>query len=114
MNFVPLFLLNEINILKSLLMIQLKCTVVHYANLNSSSINKPVLKYESLNMLFRFFRFLIYIYFNEAFFKNFMKSTLIFEYKFPQFISRCSISQNTMISSLAILKWQHFEYKAKF
>ena len=95
-------------------MMQLKCTVLHYANLNSSSINKSFLKYESLNMLFRFFRFLIYIYFNEAFFKNFVKSALIFEYKFPQFISRCSISQNNRISSLAILKWQHFEYKAKF
>ena len=44
MNFVSLFFLNERNITTSLLMIHLKCTVVHYANLNSSSINKPYLR----------------------------------------------------------------------
>ena len=73
MHFVSLFFLNERNITTSLLMIHLKCTVVHYANLNSSSKNKPFLNYGSLNMLFRFFRFLIYVYFNEAFAKKFMK-----------------------------------------
>ena len=55
MHFVSLFFLNERNITTSLLMIHLKCTVVHYANLNSSSINKPFLNYGLLNMLFRFF-----------------------------------------------------------
>ena len=54
-------------------MMHLKCAVVHYANLNSSSINKPFLNYGPLNMLFRFFRFLIYVYFNEAFVKKIMK-----------------------------------------
>ena len=73
MHFVSLFFLNERNITTSLLMIHLKCTVVHYANLNSSSKNKPFLNYGLLNMLFRFFRFLIYVYFNEAFVKIFMK-----------------------------------------
>ena len=73
MHFVSLFFLNERNITTSLLMIHLKCAVVHYANLNSSSINKPFLNYEPLNMLFRFFRFLIYVDFNEAFVKKFMK-----------------------------------------
>ena len=67
MNFVSLFFLNERNIATSLLMIHLKCTVVHYANLNSSSINKAYL-------LFRLFQFLIYVYFNEAFVKNFIKN----------------------------------------
>ena len=40
MFFVSSFFQNERNITKSILMIHLKCTVVHYANLNSSSINK--------------------------------------------------------------------------
>ena len=54
MHFVSLFFLNERNIKTSLLMIHLKCTVVHYSNLNSNSINKPFLNYGPLNMLFLF------------------------------------------------------------
>ena len=72
MHFVSLFFLKERNITTSLLMIHLKCAVVHYANLNSSSINKSFLNYGPLNMPFRFFRFLIYVYFNEAFVKKFI------------------------------------------
>ena len=52
---------------------QLKCGVVHYANLNSSSINKPFLNYGLLNMLFCFFRFLIYVYFNISFHNSFQE-----------------------------------------
>ena len=37
------FFLNERNITTSPLMMYLKCTVVYYANLNPSSINKPYL-----------------------------------------------------------------------
>ena len=70
MYFASLFFLKERNITTSLLMIHSKCTVVHYANLNSSSRNKSFLNYGPLNMLFRFFRFLIYVYFNEAFVKK--------------------------------------------
>ena len=55
MHFVSLFFLNKRKITTSLLMIHLKCTVVHYANLNSSSRNKPFLNYGPLNMLFCFF-----------------------------------------------------------
>ena len=73
LHFVSLFFLDERNITTSLLMIHLKCTVAHYANLNSSSENKPFLNYGSLNMLFRFFRFFISVYFNETFVKKFMK-----------------------------------------
>ena len=73
MHFVSLFFLNERNITISLLMIHLKCTVVNYANLNSSSRNKPFLNYGTSNMLFCFFRFPIYAYFNEVFVKKFMK-----------------------------------------
>ena len=55
MHFVSLFFLNERNITTSLLMIHLKRAVVNYANLSSSSRNKPFLNCGSLNMLFRFF-----------------------------------------------------------
>ena len=50
--FVSLFFLNERNITTSFLTTQLKCTVVHYANLNSSFKNKPFINYVPLNMLF--------------------------------------------------------------
>ena len=43
LHFVSLFFLDERNITTSLFMIHLKCTVAHYANLNSSSENKPFL-----------------------------------------------------------------------
>ena len=43
MHFGSLFLLNEWNMTTFLLMIDLKCTVVHYTNLNWSSKNKPFL-----------------------------------------------------------------------
>ena len=59
MHFVSLFFLNERNITTSLLMIHLKCTVVHYTNLNSTSINKPFFNYGLLNMLLLFLQFLI-------------------------------------------------------
>ena len=55
MHFVSLFFLNERNITTSLLMIHLKCTVVHYSNVNSTSINKPFFNYGLLNMLLLFF-----------------------------------------------------------
>ena len=43
MHFVSLLFLNEGNITTSFLMIHIKCTDVHYANVNSSSINKSFL-----------------------------------------------------------------------
>ena len=58
-DFVFLFFLNERNVVVSLLVIHSKCTVVHYANLNSSSIKKPFLNCWPLNMLFLLFWFLI-------------------------------------------------------
>ena len=63
-------------------MIHLKRTVVHYANLISSSINKPFLNYGPLNMLFHILEFLIYVYFNEAFVKKFMKKLSFFNTNF--------------------------------
>ena len=100
------------NITTSLLMIHLKCTVVHYANLNSTSINKPLLNYKPLNIFlisfflsffsfFFFFWFLIYVHFNKAFLKTFYWKAFLIIFihfkiifnkfsSFPQFISRCS------------------------
>ena len=72
-HFVSLLFLNERNITTSHLMIYLKCTVVHYANLNSSSINKSFLNHGPLNMPFHFCRILVYLCLNEAFVKNFKK-----------------------------------------
>ena len=72
-HFVSLVFLNERNITTSPSMIHSKFTVVHYAHLNSSSKNKSFLNYGPLNMLFCFLRFLICVYFNEAFVKKFMK-----------------------------------------
>ena len=54
-----------------LLMIHLQRTVVHYVNLNSSPTNKPYLG--AVGYAISCFRFLIYVYLNEAFVKNFMK-----------------------------------------
>ena len=51
-------------------MTHLKSTVVHYANLDSSSINKPFLNYGPLHMLFRFFQFLIYVILIKLLSKN--------------------------------------------
>ena len=56
------FFQNERNVTTSLLMIHLKCTVVHYSNLNSSSINKPFLNYGPLNMLYFFSFFFDFLF----------------------------------------------------
>ena len=76
MHFVSLFFLNERNITTSLAMIHLKCTVAHFANVNSSSINKLYLW--AVEYTISLFLFLIYVYFNEAFVKNFMKRLSFF------------------------------------
>ena len=84
MHFVSLFFLKEWNFTTSFLMIHSKCGVVHYANLNSSPRNKSFWNYGPLNMLFRFFWFLIYVYFNEAFVKKiiFIKICKIYIYNY--------------------------------
>ena len=58
MHFVSLICLNERSITTSLLVIDLKCTVVHYANLNSSSINKS---FSSWIYYVVFFQFFVYV-----------------------------------------------------
>ena len=71
MHFVSLFFLNERNIATSLLMIHLKCTVKHYANLSSGFINQLYL--QAIEYAISFFSISYSVYFNEAFFKNFTK-----------------------------------------
>ena len=71
MHSVSLFSLNERNVTTSLLMVLLKFTIVHYANLNSGPVNKHYLRV--VYALFAFFRFLVYVYFNDVFVKDFMK-----------------------------------------
>ena len=82
MRFVSLFFLNERNIATSLLMTHLKYSIVRCANLNSSSINKLFLSYGPSKILFCFFRFLINVYFNNDFVKNFMKKLSFFTTNF--------------------------------
>ena len=60
MHFVSIFFLNDRNA-TSLLMIHLKCTVVHYANLKSSSINKLYLRANE-HAVSLFFLFLICLF----------------------------------------------------
>ena len=69
------FFLNERNITTSLLMVHLTCTVMHYSNLNSNSINKLFLDYR------QFFDFFHYVYF-KGFVKNFMKKFSFFNINF--------------------------------
>ena len=78
MHFVSLFFLNERNITNSLLMIHLKCTIVHCDNLNSSSINKPYLR----AIEYSFFFLTFYVYFNKAFIKTFMEKLPFFNTDF--------------------------------
>ena len=46
-----------------------KCTFVHYANFNTTSLNKHCLR--AVESAISFFQFSIYVYFNDAFVKNF-------------------------------------------
>ena len=77
MHFVSLFFLNERKIATSFLMTHLQFTVVHYADLNVRSLDKLFLNYVPLNMLFRFFRFFVNVYFKEALSKKY-ETTITF------------------------------------
>ena len=77
MHYISLFFLNEGNIATSLLMLYLKYTVVHYANINLNSINKPFVNLRDVEYAISFFLFLIYIYFNETFIKHIRKFNIL-------------------------------------
>ena len=91
----------------SLLMIHLKCTAVHYVNLNSSSINKPYLRTVEFAILFLFD--FLYMFILTRLLSKTLSKNYHFLYKFPKFISRYSILQNITMSHLVILKWQNLK-----
>ena len=74
-----------------------------FANLNSSSINIPYL-YGLLDVLFRFFRFVIYIHINVLYVKNFMKNSHFLIQISKNHFRMCIMLQNMRMSSLVILK----------
>ena len=69
---------NEGNIKDSISLILLKYIVLVYSNGNESFTGRLFSNYEPLNMLFHFFRYLIYSVFHVAFVKNFMKKLSFF------------------------------------
>ena len=73
---------NEGNIKASILLILLKCIFVGYSNGNESFTGRLFSNYGSLNMLFHFFRYLIYSVFHETFVKMFMKKLSFFSSNF--------------------------------
>ena len=60
------------------MLILLKCIVVGYSNGNESFTGRLLSNYGPLNMLFHFFRYLIYSVFHETFVKKFMKKLSFF------------------------------------
>ena len=61
MYFVSILFVDERNITTSLLMIHLKCAVVHYVNLNSSSTNNLYLR--TVEYVISFFFFFLKLFF---------------------------------------------------
>ena len=119
MHFVSLFFLNERTITTSLLRIHLKCTFVHYVNLNSSFINKPY--FRAVEYAISGFFFFLFFFFDFLFIfilTRLLTKTLWENYHFLMQISKIhfkiSILQNIRVSNRVILKWQPVKYKAKF
>ena len=73
---------NEGNIKASILLILLKYIVVGYSNGNESFTGRLFSNYGPLNMLFHFFRYLIYSVFHKTFVKKFMKKLSFFSSNF--------------------------------
>ena len=80
--FASSILSNEWNIKDSILMILLTCIVMGYSNGNESFTGRLFSNYEPLNMLFHFFRYLIYSVFHKTFVKKFMKKLSFFSSNF--------------------------------
>ena len=96
----------------SILLILLKCIFVGYSDGNESFTGRLFSNDGPLNMLFRFFRYLIYSVFHKTFANKFMKK-LSFQLKFQKSISRCSILRKIRMFNFVILKWRPFENKVK-
>ena len=77
------FLLLILGNIKTLtLLILLKCIALGYSNGNESFTGRLFSNYGPLNMLFHFFRYLIYSVFHKAFVKKFMKKLSFFSSSF--------------------------------
>ena len=98
--FVSYILSNEGYIKASILLILLKCVVVGYSN--GSFRGRLFSNYGPLNMLFHFFRYLIYSVFHETFVKLSMKKLY-----FSAQVSK------THFKITIILKWLRSEYGLK-
>ena len=72
----------EENIKVSILLILLKCIAVGHSNGNWSFTGRLFSNYGPLNMLFHFFRYLIYSVFHKTFVKKFMKKLSFFSSNF--------------------------------
>ena len=73
---------NEGNIKASILLILLKYIFVGCSNGNESFTGRLFSNYGPLNMLFHFFRYLIYSVFHKTFVKKFMKKLSFFSLNF--------------------------------
>ena len=62
-------------------------------------------------MLFCFFRILIYVYFCQKLYEENIIFNTNFQNSFQEVVC---ILQNIKMWNLVILRWQHFQYKAKF
>ena len=100
------------NIKASVLLILLKCIVLGYSNGNKSFTGRLFSNYGPLNVLFRFFRYLIYSVFRETFVKKFMKKLNFFSSNFKKF-QDVVYYRKLKMSNFVILKWRPFEYKIK-
>ena len=83
-----------------------------YSNGNESFTGMLLSNYGPLNMLFHFFRHLIYC-FSRGFCQKVHEETIPFQLNFQKSISRGSILQKIRMSNFVILKWWPFEYKVK-
>ena len=95
MHFASLFFLNGRNITTSLLMINLKCTVVHYTNLNWSSKTKlPVAEYAIL------FFTIFYLFILMKLLSIYLWNNYSFQYKFPNlFITQSPLLISDIVTS---------------
>ena len=89
------FFRNERNITTSLLMINLKCTVVHYTNLNWSSKTKlPVAEYAIL------FFTIFYLFILMKLLSIYLWNNYSFQYKFPNlFITQSPLLISDIVTS---------------
>ena len=110
--FASWILSNEGNIKASILLILLTCIVVGYSNGNESFTGRLFSNYALLNMLFHFFRLLIYSVFHETFVKNLMKKLSFFSSNFKN--SFQDIEYYRKLRCLKVKSWTIFPFLGLF